>query len=146
MTGGTTVTGCGGQFRLGSTHVYGPMGINLGIPVRACARSGDAASLAARPPPLEPQAIPFDMPVAALICWGPAALLGPVSSWLPNMANAADAACESIEACSKAKEMGEFLGIAPLLDKLFDKFLPANKYSDWCARRRSCEREGQRRV
>jgi len=41
--GATTVTGCGGQFRLGSTHVYGPMGINLGIPVHACARSGDAA-------------------------------------------------------------------------------------------------------
>lgn len=39
MTGGTTVTGCGGQFRLGSTHVYGPMGINLGIPVRACVRA-----------------------------------------------------------------------------------------------------------
>lgn len=25
------------------------------------------------------------MPVAALICWGPAALMGPVADWMPDM-------------------------------------------------------------
>jgi len=32
--GETKVTGCDGQFKLGSTHLYGPMGTHLDMPVR----------------------------------------------------------------------------------------------------------------
>ena len=42
-------------------------------------------------------------------------------------------ACDALPECKKAKDMGEFLGVGTLLNKLFDMYLPGNSWADWCA-------------
>ena len=88
----THVTGCDATFAMGDTSVAGPAGLNLDV-----------------------AAVPLPLPIGAILCYGPAALLGPASGLVGvELQGAGVLAGKTLDE--------EFSGLVDMLNKFFKKY------------------------
>jgi len=99
--GGTKVTGCNALFDVRSTDLYGPGGLEL-----------------------QEVGTPVSLPFGRLLCYGPAALAGPLSG-LVGISLAGEARALA------ARLRGEFSGLAPMLNDVLRRYLPGEGYEGW---------------
>ncbi|EOD05742.1 hypothetical protein EMIHUDRAFT_219790 [Emiliania huxleyi CCMP1516] len=99
--GGTKVTGCNALFDVRSTDLYGPGGLEL-----------------------QEVGTPVSLPFGRLLCYGPAALAGPLSG-LVGISLAGEARALA------ARLRGEFSGLAPMLNDVLRRYLPGEEYEGW---------------
>ena len=92
--GGTKITACKGNFNLGHTDLTWPMGVHV-----------------------DDMPMPVALDLGPLICWGPAAALGPLSG-LVGLDYETETKLKAAEAS------GQFVGLAPMLNTILRKNLP----------------------